>query len=221
MVDSPTMADACPSKGPGSCASEPRLRHQGVISKDWSPTEIVMGKIVGARAVERARHANGARRRNAERECVSGVRGRSPRTNTWCGRGDSNPHEIAPASPSSWCVCQFRHFRMRCARAPHEWRPVRLASLKVYGRHPSRANACRARVVGSAHYPRPGGAQGRSAGWPAAGDAGASPTGTGDGARRCASRPLSRACTRNSNQPYAVPRTMAATINCVQICQYE
>src|SRR4051794_31009775 len=29
----------------------------------------------------------------------------------WCGRGDSNPHDIAIASPSSWCVCQFRHFR--------------------------------------------------------------------------------------------------------------
>jgi hypothetical protein len=30
----------------------------------------------------------------------------------WCGRGDSNPHGIATASPSSWCVCQFRHFRL-------------------------------------------------------------------------------------------------------------
>ena len=29
----------------------------------------------------------------------------------WCGRGDSNPHDVATASPSSWCVCQFRHFR--------------------------------------------------------------------------------------------------------------
>ena len=28
-----------------------------------------------------------------------------------CGRGDSNPHDVATASPSSWCVCQFRHFR--------------------------------------------------------------------------------------------------------------
>src|SRR5258705_12485013 len=33
----------------------------------------------------------------------------------WCGRGDSNPHGIATASPSSWCVCQFRHFRVRQA----------------------------------------------------------------------------------------------------------
>ena len=31
----------------------------------------------------------------------------------WCGRGDSNPHDLATASPSSWCVCQFRHFRVR------------------------------------------------------------------------------------------------------------
>ena len=30
----------------------------------------------------------------------------------WCGRGDSNPHGLATASPSSWCVCQFRHFRV-------------------------------------------------------------------------------------------------------------
>ena len=30
---------------------------------------------------------------------------------SWCGRGDSNPHVLANASPSSWCVCQFRHFR--------------------------------------------------------------------------------------------------------------
>src|ERR1700730_8600835 len=29
----------------------------------------------------------------------------------WCGRGDSNPYDIAIASPSSWGVCQFRHFR--------------------------------------------------------------------------------------------------------------
>ena len=29
----------------------------------------------------------------------------------WCERGDSNPHDLAIASPSSWCVCQFRHFR--------------------------------------------------------------------------------------------------------------
>jgi hypothetical protein len=31
---------------------------------------------------------------------------------SWCGRGDSNPYGIATASPSSWCVCQFRHFRV-------------------------------------------------------------------------------------------------------------
>ena len=32
-------------------------------------------------------------------------------TRFWCGRKDSNLHGIATASPSSWCVCQFRHFR--------------------------------------------------------------------------------------------------------------
>ena len=36
----------------------------------------------------------------------------------WCGRGDSNPYGIATASPSSWCVCQFRHFRVRFSTAP-------------------------------------------------------------------------------------------------------
>src|ERR1700680_3715510 len=29
----------------------------------------------------------------------------------WCGGVDSNHHGIATASPSSWCVCQFRHDR--------------------------------------------------------------------------------------------------------------
>ena len=29
----------------------------------------------------------------------------------WCERRDSNSNGIATASPSSWCVCQFRHFR--------------------------------------------------------------------------------------------------------------
>jgi hypothetical protein len=31
----------------------------------------------------------------------------------WCGRVDSNHHGIATASPSSWCVCQFRHDRKK------------------------------------------------------------------------------------------------------------
>src|SRR5690606_37927874 len=39
----------------------------------------------------------------------------------WCGRGDSNPHELAPASPSSWCVCQFRHFRVRWEAGRRDW----------------------------------------------------------------------------------------------------
>src|SRR6516162_1848318 len=34
-----------------------------------------------------------------------------PRFKKWCGREDSNLHGIATASPSSWCVCQFRHCR--------------------------------------------------------------------------------------------------------------
>ena len=35
--------------------------------------------------------------------------------NYWCGRKDLNLHALASASPSSWCVCQFRHFRERNA----------------------------------------------------------------------------------------------------------
>ena len=27
----------------------------------------------------------------------------------WCRRGDLNPYALSSASPSSWCVCQFRH----------------------------------------------------------------------------------------------------------------
>ena len=34
----------------------------------------------------------------------------------WCGRVDSNHHGIATASPSSWCVCQFRHDRITKSR---------------------------------------------------------------------------------------------------------
>ena len=44
-----------------------------------------------------------------------------PRTRAvlkWCGRGDSNPYGITTASPSSWCVCQFRHFRVVCFEVP-------------------------------------------------------------------------------------------------------
>ena len=36
------------------------------------------------------------------------------RIESWCGRVDSNHHGIATASPSSWCVCQFRHDRAGC-----------------------------------------------------------------------------------------------------------
>src|SRR5262249_8082013 len=45
----------------------------------------------------------------------------------WCGRGDSNPHGIATASPSSWCVCQFRHFRFR--ERPELFKPDWLVRL--------------------------------------------------------------------------------------------
>jgi hypothetical protein len=38
----------------------------------------------------------------------------------WCGRKDSNLHGIATASPSSWCVCQFRHFRKQTETSKNE-----------------------------------------------------------------------------------------------------
>ncbi len=38
--------------------------------------------------------------------------GKYPAFLFWCGGMDSNHHEIAPASPSSWCVYQFRHHRI-------------------------------------------------------------------------------------------------------------
>ena len=47
----------------------------------------------------------------------------------WCGRGDSNPHVLASASPSSWCVCQFRHFRVTCDRTSAAWQPPVLLRL--------------------------------------------------------------------------------------------
>jgi hypothetical protein len=31
-------------------------------------------------------------------------------------RGDSNSHAVASASPSSWCVYQFRHLGILCCK---------------------------------------------------------------------------------------------------------
>jgi hypothetical protein len=66
-----------------------------------------------------------------EMACQAKLRAQRAFSEAWCGRGDSNPHALASASPSSWCVCQFRHFRgesdLKCAGQitnPH----------RVYGR---------------------------------------------------------------------------------------
>src|SRR5271170_367671 len=54
----------------------------------------------------------------------------------WCGRVDSNHHGIATASPSSWCVCQFRHDRAKFSitrisrRVP--WKPLDSAKNAVH-----------------------------------------------------------------------------------------
>ena len=52
----------------------------------------------------------------------------------WCERGDSNPHVLANASPSSWCVCQFRHFRevgWCCVLARAESRTLIVPAVRV------------------------------------------------------------------------------------------
>ena len=61
---------------------------------------------------------SGTRARRASREAAPPEKLEAPleqprtsEASDWCERGDSNPHGIATASPSSWCVCQFRHFR--------------------------------------------------------------------------------------------------------------
>ena len=77
----------------------------------------------------RVLRCGGEEKRESESDATAGTRARwpavepaaarlSPTWSTrvsvserWCGRGDSNPHALASASPSSWCVCQFRHFR--------------------------------------------------------------------------------------------------------------
>src|SRR5204863_1509123 len=57
---------------------------------------------------------------HSERCCSEGKGSRATPsvTEAWCGRGDSNPYGITTASPSSWCVCQFRHFRVRVFEVP-------------------------------------------------------------------------------------------------------
>src|SRR5271154_7551472 len=51
-----------------------------------------------------------------------------PGRKCWCGRVDSNHHALASASPSSWCVCQFRHDRKEVndeivTEAASSWEP--------------------------------------------------------------------------------------------------
>ena len=46
-------------------------------------------------------------------------RARNPFRKVLVRKGDSNPHDLAAASPSSWCVCQFRHFRSEGCQGPY------------------------------------------------------------------------------------------------------
>ena len=76
--------------------SEPRRARR----KDGGmPTTRACGATVGEPPQDVACHERAAQRRVE-----------------WCERGDSNPHVLANASPSSWCVCQFRHFRDEAGR---------------------------------------------------------------------------------------------------------
>jgi hypothetical protein len=49
--------------------------------------------------------------KRATRKVQGGKNEVAQKLKSWCGGKDSNLHGIATASPSSWCVCQFRHHR--------------------------------------------------------------------------------------------------------------
>ena len=59
----------------------------------------------------RARSGHSIRGHGPPRGSLTARRRRAVRRIEWCERRDSNSHALASASPSSWCVCQFRHFR--------------------------------------------------------------------------------------------------------------
>jgi hypothetical protein len=94
----------------------------------------------------------------------------------WCGREDSNLHGVAPASPSSWCVYQFRHCRKAGSTITKAYRAD---SIRQGFFSPSGAGAC-AVGAGSAGAAASGlaGSAGFTSSKPppgAAGSAGASP----------------------------------------------
>ncbi len=62
---------------------------------------------------ESYKSVGGIQRRSSGEECRTEreIIGMKNAVYVWCGRVDSNHHGIATASPSSWCVCQFRHDR--------------------------------------------------------------------------------------------------------------
>jgi hypothetical protein len=78
--------------GQGSCLHRARRPGCGGDARVWS-------------AIFRFGNFRGGEMRTSSSDRKSGL------LVEWCGRGDSNPHALASASPSSWCVCQFRHFR--------------------------------------------------------------------------------------------------------------
>jgi hypothetical protein len=67
---------------------------------------------------------------------------------SWCGRGDSNPHALASASPSSWCVCQFRHFRRQLRTTGPRGVPPSTAANRS-----SAVATCRARPAAASRRP--------------------------------------------------------------------
>ena len=65
----------------------------------------------------------------------------------WCGEGDLNPHEVALASPSSWCVCQFRHLRT----LEGTYRPDYIKSLEGAEQPRKEHQLCPARLAQTLH----------------------------------------------------------------------
>ena len=125
----------------------------------WSLGDMVGGgpdpEVVVARTRERCAVA------------LRGSRAKGEGREEWCGEEDSNFHGVAPASPSSWCVYQFRHRRTRARiitkaigraqRRREVSRDPRITGLRVEGDGPGgQRRAPRARVRAGSRRPLPG-----------------------------------------------------------------
>ncbi len=73
----------------------------------------------------------------------------------WCGRVDSNHHGIATASPSSWCVCQFRHDRTEENSFILAARPETSKPLECVRRFYPEKFAAKNRIITSSEWSEP------------------------------------------------------------------